>query len=172
MHTLGFVIAASGTAPPWAVYAALIAAAGALVGQWFVRRKEALDRRRDEYSKAFAAAMLWLEFPYRIARRLSNGAAEVGPIVLAMHEAQQQIEFHSNWLRSVSEGIAEAYAHLIRAVKEGSREHIEDAWRREPAVLPDGMILGDLYAVDVTEEINAFAREIRRDLSLWHRVSS
>src|SRR5947209_2803991 len=109
------VLASSAAAPPWAVYAALIAAAAALVGQWFVRVKETRDRRRDEYSKAFAAAMQWLEFPYRIARRLSNESEDVSSIVEAMHELQQQIEFHSNWLRSVSEGIANAYGSLVSA---------------------------------------------------------
>lgn len=159
-------------APPWAVYAAVIAAATAIVVQWLVRLKEVRDRRRDEYSRAFAAAMLWIEFPYRIARRLSNDQAEIGPIVLAMHEAQQQIEFHSNWLRTVSEGIAEAYTYLVRAVKEGSRTHINAAWRREPASVPEGMIIGDAFTVDVGDEIKAFTREIRRDLSLWRRIST
>lgn len=171
MHIAAQAVAASATAPPWAVYAALIAAAAALVGQWFVRVKEARDRRRDEYSKAFAAAMQWLEFPYRIARRLSNDPAEVNPIVLAMHEAQQEIEFHSNWLRSVSDDIAEAYGCLVRAVKEGSRPYIEEAWRREPATIPDGMIIGNAFALDVAGEIKAFTREIQRDLSLRHRIS-
>lgn len=169
---LAHLVAASATAPPWAVYAALVAAAAALVGQWLVRMKEARDRRRDEYSRAFAAAMQWLEFPYRIARRLSNERDDVNPIVQAMHEAQQQIEFHSNWLRSVSEDIADAYSRLIRAVKDGSRTHIETAWNREPARVPDGMVIGDVFAVDVRDEIKAFTHQIRRDLSVWRRVST
>jgi hypothetical protein len=116
--------------------------------------------------------MQWLEFPYRIARRLSNDPAEVGQIVRAMHDAQQELEFHLNWLRSVSEDIAEAYSQLVRAVKDGTRLHLEEAWRREPAVLPEGMILGGIFAVDVDTEIKAFTRETRRNLSIWRRLST
>jgi hypothetical protein len=92
--------------PPWAVYAALVTAGVGLIGQALIRMKEARDRRRDEYSRAFEAAMAWTEFPYRIARRLSNEADAVGPIVARMHDAQEQICFHENWLRSVSDDIA------------------------------------------------------------------
>ena len=158
MNIAAQIVAVSVMAPVWAVFAALIPAAGALIGQWFVRLKEARDRRRDEYSRAFAAAMLWLEFPYRIARRLSNDPAEVNPIVLAMHEAQQQIEFHSNWLGSVSDEIANAYGRLVRAVKQETRMHIEEAGGANPRPSQRGMILGDTFAIDVASEIEAFTR--------------
>jgi hypothetical protein len=153
------VIFASSDAPPWAVYAALITAAAVFVAQWLVRLKESRDRRRDEYSKAFAAAMQWVEFPYRIARRLSNEVDAVAPIVQAMHEAQEQIEFHSSWLRSVSDDIADAYAALVSAVKEASRPHIEAAWRREPARCGTNL---DRRSVTVEQmEVETLAAEIQ-----------
>ena len=123
-----------------AVDAALITAALALLGQAVSRIWQARDRRRDEYSKAFATAMEWTEFPYRIARRLSNDAEAVAPIVAAMHESQERICFHTNWLRAVSDDIERAYASLVDAVKTRSEPHIHEAWRRDPAIVPDGMI--------------------------------
>lgn len=169
---VNFVAVAASEAPPWAIYAALITASLGLLGQAGIRVKEARDRRRDEYSRAFAAAMQWTEFPYRIARRLSNDAAAVTPIVEAMHEAQQEICFHENWLRSVSDDIANAYSRLVRQVKARTEQHLHTAWKREPARVPDGMILGALFPVDVKHEVDEFAKQIRRDLSLRRRILS
>ena len=166
------VILASPDSTPWPVYAAAVAAVAALLGHGLVRLKEARDRRRDEYSRAFAAAMRWTEFPYRIARRLSNEPAEVAPIVEAMHAVQEEIQFHLNWLRSVSDDMAEAYSQLVRSVKAESRPHIEASWRREPAIVPDGMILGDVFPVDVDADVKRFTKEIRRNLSVWRRIST
>jgi hypothetical protein len=113
-------------APPWAVYAALITAGLGLLGQAAIRVRDTRDRRRDEYSRAFAAAMRWTEFPYRIARRLSDDAAACSPIITAFHETQEKICFHENWLRSVSDDIA-GRAQILsgpsnsRAVRTSSR---------------------------------------------------
>ena len=150
------------------VYAALITAGLGLLGQAAIRVKEARDRRRDEYSQAFAAAMRWTEFPYRIARRLSNQPGVCSPIIMAFHETQEEICFHENWLRSVSDDIADAYSSLVRAVKDRSRQHIESAWKQPPAQIPEGMILGDAFPVVVTAEVASFTRQIRRNLSWWH----
>jgi uncharacterized protein YhaN len=157
------------SAPPWAVYAALITAGLALLGQAAFRIWDARDRRRDEYSRAFATAMEWTEFPYRIARRLSNDAEAVGPIVAAMHQAQERISFHENWLRTVSDDIEKAYSGLVDAVKRKSAPHIHTAWNRDPARVPDGMILGDVFSVDIKAEVDEFAKQIKRDLSLRQR---
>jgi hypothetical protein len=157
----------SSSAPPWAVYAALITAAVALFGQAVSRIWEARDRRRDEYSEAFATAMEWTEFPYRIARRLSNDAEAVAPIVAAMHQSQERICFHTNWLGTLSEDMGNTYSSLVNAVKTKSAPHIQTAWKQEPAPVPEGMILGNAFPIDVTIEVDEFARQIRRDLSIW-----
>ncbi len=153
-------------------YAALITAGLALLGQAVIRVWDVRDRRRDEYSRAFEVAMQWTEFPYRIARRLSNDADAVESIVTLMHTAQQQICFHQNWLRSVSDDIANAYSNLIDAVKEKSAPHIRTAWKQPPAQIPDGMILGDAFPVNVKAEVDEFTKQIRRDLSFWRRFTS
>jgi len=113
--------------------------------------------------------MEWTEFPYRIARRLSNDPEAVAPIVEAMHQAQERICFHENWLRTVSEDIEKAYSSLVDAVKAKSAPHIQAAWRRHPAKIPEGMMLGNIFAVDVGAEVDEFAEQISRDLSLWRR---
>jgi hypothetical protein len=171
VHLLAAAAAGHGSdTPPWAVYAALITAGVGLIGQALIRMKEARDRRRDEYSRAFEAAMAWTEFPYRIARRLSNEGDAVGPIVARMHDAQEQICFHENWMRSVSDDIAKAYSALVDAVKEKSAPHIQTAWKQAPARIPDGMILGEAFPVRVKSEVDAFTKQIRRDLSYLRQL--
>lgn len=163
-------VVADASGPPWALYAALISAGAGLLIYAGTRLKEARDRRRDEYSRAFAVAMLWTEFPYRIARRLSDDTEACEPIVAAMHNAQEEIAFHQSWLRSVSDEIADSYDSLVRSVKTKSEPHIHDAWRRPPATIPEGMILGDAFPVDVKTDVAAFITAIRRDLSLRRRI--
>jgi hypothetical protein len=93
--------------PLWGVTGAIITAAAGLVGQALVRLRDSRDRRRDEYGRAFAAAMAWLEFPYRIARRVSDDDDVRGALVDAMHKTQEEIYYHQGWLRTASPEICD-----------------------------------------------------------------
>jgi hypothetical protein len=160
------VVAGVAAGPAWGIAAAVITATFGLLGHLLVRARQAQDRRRDEYSRAFAAAMQWREFPYRVARRLSNEPGEVTPIVQAFHDAQVDIEFHRTWLRSASPELADAYGSLVDNVKAAARPHIEAAWRRPPAKVPEGMILGAEYEMDISTAESAFLDSVKRDLRL------
>lgn len=155
--------------PLWGIAAALVGVAGAIVGQAVARLRDNRDRRRDEYSRAFATALEWREFPYRVARRLSNEASDVRPIIDAMHTAQTQMYFHQAWLESSSKPVADAYASLCRAVKAQTAPHLGEAWRREPWK-PQGEPVGLIFSTDLRTEIDAFRAAVQRDVSMIRRL--
>jgi hypothetical protein len=155
--------------PVWGLAGAVVTVTGALAAQTLVRMREARDRRRDEYSRAFDTALAWTEFSYRIARRLSNEREDVAPLIAAMHDTQQQLYYHSAWLRSVSPAIGAAYETLVAAVKEQTAPYLAAAWARDPW-RPGEQELGRLFPIDVESETVAFLQAARHDLSLAVRL--
>jgi hypothetical protein len=155
--------------PLWGVAAALITAAAGLIGQALVRLRESRDRRREEYGRAYAAAMNWVEFPYRIARRVSDEPDVRAGLVDAMHRAQQDIYFHQGWLRTTSPEICASYDALVAAVKNQTRAHIQEAWGRagDPAAA-----LENRFDVDVAAVSDMFIESIRKDVSFRRRIPS
>lgn len=156
-------------APVWGVAAALITAAAGLIGQALVRLRESRDRRRDEYGRAYAAAMNWVEFPYRIARRVSDEPEVRAALVESMHRAQQDIYFHQGWLMTTSPAICKAYDALVVAIKEQTRPHINEAWG-----MPGDPVaaLANRFDIDISAASDAYIESIRRDVSYWHRLLS
>jgi hypothetical protein len=148
--------------PLWGIAAASITAAAGIAGQAGVRLRESRDRRRDEYGRAFAAAMTWLEFPYRIARRVSDDDEVLGALVEAMHESQEEIYYHQGWLRTASPEIAARYQELVTRIKSGAEPHFAAAWglTGNPSAL-----LAGRFTVDTDAAVASFVAAVRRDLS-------
>jgi hypothetical protein len=161
---------ATAVSPVWGLAGAVVTVTGALAAQTLVRVREARDHRRNEYSRAFDAALAWTEFPYRIARRLSNEREDVAPLVAAMHETQQRLYYHSTWLRSVSPAIGVAYERLIAAIREKTAPFLAEAWAREPW-RPGEQELGRLFLIDIETETAAFVQAVRRDVSFSARLA-
>jgi hypothetical protein len=152
--------------PLWGIAAALIAAAAGLAGQALVQLHDSRDRRRSEYGRAFAAAMTWLEFPYRIARRVSDSADVRGALVESMHKAQEEIYYHQGWLRTTSPEISARYDALVATIKEQTRSHIADAW--DSPGDPSASLAGR-FPVATQPAVDAFIAAVRQDLSYWNR---
>jgi hypothetical protein len=157
--------------PLWGIAAALVALAGVVLAQALVGLRASRDRRRNEYSAAFAAALGWCELPYKVARRLSNDREDVAPIVDAFHKAQTDLFFHRMWLRSVSSDTASAYERLVDAIQSQTQPHNVRAWESVPWDPASGP-LGALYGVDVEAQQAAFSEAVQRDLSVWKRVTT
>lgn len=157
--------------PLWSIFVALIALFGVVLAQVVVGIRAGRDRRRNEYSAAFASALDWCELPYKVARRLSNDREDVAPVIGAFHKAQTDLFFHRMWLRSASTNSAAAYERLVDAIQSQTRSQSADAWNRAPWDPASGP-LGALYKIDVDQQRDAFIRAVQRDLSFWKRLTS
>lgn len=148
-----------------------LALAGATLGAWWASRDAAKDRRARhvhelarQYAQALSTAIAWGETPYRVARRTSDEPATLGVHAMHLHELQEGIIFHQQWLHVESPEIGRAYDRLVEAIKARSRQSIQDAWRRPPVVGGAGMNLGTMYQCDVTQECNDFVTAVRHEL--------
>lgn len=157
--------------PLWGIAGSVIALFAAVTVQVLIAWRASRDRRRDEYSAAFAAALGWCELPYKVARRLSNDREDVAPIIDAFHKAQSDLFFHRMWMRSVSTDTAAAYERLVDAVKAQTSVHSNQAWQADPWQ-PAADPLGPRYLIDVDAEREAFIAAVQRDLSVWKRLAS
>lgn len=81
-----------------AIVAAMITAAVALLAYVGDRYRESLQRRREVAAEAMAHALLWLELPYRIRRRVDDKPETIAAIVERVHGLQEKLVFHSSWL--------------------------------------------------------------------------
>jgi len=153
------------------VVVGLFAFAGAGVGTWLVSRDSARDRRAQrrhelarQYAEALATAVAWAETPYRVARRTSDDPATLQLHALHIHDLQERIVLHQQWLRVESSDIADTYDALVGAIKRLTMPNIQDAWARAPLTAGSQMNLGALYDCPVTDECNAFLAAVGRYL--------
>ena len=130
------------------------------------RRAQRQHEQARQYAEALSTAIAWGEIPYRVARRTSDDPATLQVHVLHIHELQERITFHSQWLRVESPEIADAYDDLVRAIKRLTLPNAQDAWNRAPLTSGREMNIGALYACDVSTECNAFVTAVRRELNL------
>jgi hypothetical protein len=177
-----FLAQQTGTAPTviieqsfdWAgLLVGALALAGASLGAYWASRDSAKDRRAlqahelaRQYAEALATALAWAETPYRIARRTSDDPATLERHALHLHDLQERILFHQQWLNVESPGIAELYRQLVGAVKAIAQQQLKDAWDRPSVTAAGQMNLGGIYPGEVSQECENFVAAVRRKLEL------
>lgn len=156
-----------------ALLVGLLALAGALFGAIWATRDAVKSRREQyrhelarQYGEALATAIAWAEIPYRVARRTSDDADVLQAQAARIHELQERIVYHQQWLRVESPAIAERYDRLVAAVKRIAGPNIQAAWARPALSSAEQMNLGPLYRCDLTQECNEFVAAVRRELNL------
>ena len=138
------------------------------IAAFFVKRRaDELARRRELCSKALAAALDWLEVPYRIRRREDESAAARVALADGVHELQQRMTFYQAWLRVELPSLALPYESLCAAVKRATVDATQRVWG-SPGVRRDSdMNVGGLDIAEMHDETAAFVRSVRHELSLW-----
>lgn len=130
------------------------------------RREQHRHELARQHGEALSTAIAWAETPYRIARRTSDGPEALQLHATHMHDLQERIVYHQQWLRVESPAIAETYDRLVAAVKRITGPHLQAAWQRPATVTPEQMNLGALYPCEVTKECQDFVAAVRRELKL------
>jgi hypothetical protein len=132
------------------------------------KNRAAAERRESarQYGEAMAAALEWLELPYRVLRRTSDDAPVVQEIVNHFHDVQQSITFHQQWMTLASTELGACYGELVRAVKSKTAPMIRRAWSRPATERPMQMSISDVIDdADVSAELQALTVAIRRQLN-------
>jgi hypothetical protein len=114
-----------------ALLAGLISVAGAAITVALTYGLNQRASRRERHSKAFAEALTaiedYAEMPYRIRRRVRKLDSQ-HELTEQISQIQSRIAFHQAWLSIEAPRVAEAYAELVRAVKEQAGKQMRDAW--------------------------------------------
>lgn len=152
-----------------AVLAAVIAGGVAIIS-WVLNSivaavREDRGRRREQFSRAFAATVAYAEFPYVVRRRdPTNPGAERIRISEALRGIQQDIAYHEAWLVSESPKVGRAYEQLVVATRRVAGQAIHDAWLESGAAGDDEMNMPDLGLGELKGPRNEFLEEVRRNL--------
>jgi len=127
-----------------AVLAAVPAASAAVIAAMVPRWSDARQRRRDRYAEAIKALGSWIEFPYRVARRVSDDADVLAELAERGHELQEQLAYHSAWIAADSRPLGDLYTQITTAIKAAAGPAVQSAWTRAPASEPQAMNIGTL----------------------------
>ena len=127
------------------IVAAIIAAFGSLIVFSADRYLAALSRTREKAAEALSDALLWIEMPYRVARRTSDDAAALERLASAIHALQERHTFNRAWLQVEIPVAYEPYCELLDDIKAQCGAHLIDAWKRPPVSKAAEMNIGGIY---------------------------
>jgi hypothetical protein len=178
-HGCGLLIqAASGardTHLPAGVVAAIIAGAFSLLvlalTTWLSSQRDRDNRRRDMYSKAFAAVASYKEFPYVVRRRrvgeVAVAAEERVRISEDLRRVQEQLSYFAAWMAIESGRVAAAYRHLVAETRRIAGSQIHRAWLESPITEDAGMNLPDIGIAELVPAESAYLAAVSDHLSWW-----
>jgi hypothetical protein len=112
--------------------AAVVAGSVSLTTVWITEARRAKDRRRKLLAEAFAAAVRYREFVYRVRRRKDDGPDERIRLSEALSEVQEQLNNYAALLRVEAPCVSKAYSDLVAATREIAGRQIARAWGQAP----------------------------------------
>jgi len=120
-----------------AVFAAILTATVmACITVWTARRKsreEERARQRDLFAGAFQAYAAYKEMPYAIRRRRHDEpAAERIRLSEVTREIQGRLSYYIAWTAAESSTVGDAYAALVRELRQVAGGAMREAWAAEP----------------------------------------
>ena len=152
----------------WApILAASLPALAAVLIYVLSQRQVALERKRRACAEAISDALSWLELPYRIRRRTDDTDDTLRSLAERIHNLQERLLFHENWLRVEIPQTSQQYRDLVQRVKKKAGPAMQDAWKASPVASANAMNIGDLGMGSVDNLVLAFTERVRSQLALW-----
>lgn len=123
-----------------AVSIALVTAAGT---QFFAHLRDAAERRRNRYVEVVQTLVTWVEFPYRIRRRVDDHQATLAVLAALGHQLQEQLAGDQAWVLTENRRVGATYLEVRRAISADVGPAASEAWSLPAASRPADMVLGD-----------------------------
>lgn len=123
-----------------AVSIALVTAAGT---QFFTRLRDAAERRLNRYVEVVQTLVAWVEFSYRIRRRVDDDPATLAALAALGHKLQEQLAGDQAWVLAESRRVGATYLEVRRAISAVVGPAASEAWSLPAASRPGDMVLGD-----------------------------
>ena len=141
--------------------------------------QERLARQRRIYAKAFSLIAQYSEYPLVVRRRrTSQREAERIRISSELRKVQEELTFHSAWLRLESHDVAAAYDSMLTQTRAVAGALMQAAWEKEPIESDSAMNLPEIAAclAKLNPARERYLEEVRAEPSLspkwlhgWHR---
>lgn len=159
---LASVVSVSGTIIIAGFTALATSAATQFVTQW----QAAADRKRERYSQAVQTLVAWVEFPYRVRRRVDDEPATLSKLADLGHGLQESLAGNRAWVEAENRRTARVYAAVAARLNAIVGPAISDAWGSAPISSAEEMVLGtwgpNELAVPLIEELQrAVSRRFR-----------
>lgn len=163
-----------------ALVAALVAGFVSLSTVWITEARRAKDRRRKLLAEAFAAAVRYREFVYRVRRRKDDGPDERIRLSEALSEVQERLAIYEALLCVEAPCVSKAYSDLVAATRDIAGGQIAQAWEQEPLGPGEaGKIVGvdfsgigpheDAFLLGVGDFLSPWPCWLRRAArAIWH----
>ncbi len=148
---------------------ALTTAAGT---QFFARLRDAADRRRTRYAEIVQTLVAWVEFPYRIRRRVDDEPATLSALAALGHFLQEQLAGDQAWVLAENRRVGLAYLATRRSIGAAVGPAASAAWSLPPVSRPEEMILGNWGpGALASAEISKLEQEITHRFG-WKRLQA
>lgn len=152
-----------------------VAVAGliAIINILLAQVSEANRRRRESYASAVRTLVSWIEFPYRVRRRVDDLPTTLAALVNRGHRIQEQLEYNRAWIVAESPHVAKVYSAALDRINAVVGPAVSDSWKCAPVTLAAGMILGSVLdraecTAALVELESAIGRRFGwRRLTLW-----
>ena len=122
--------------------AVAIISSGALVAV-LGRLSEASDRRRRVYAEALSVLVEWIEFPYRIRRRVTDDPVELARLADRGHRIQERLAYYRTWIAAENPALGLRYQAAAERVGEFAGRESRLAWGSPRVSSPEAMNLND-----------------------------
>ena len=120
----------------------------ALVNALLAQVSAATSRRRESYASAVRTLVSWIEFPFRIRRRVDDEPETLAGLAERGHAIQEQLEYNRAWIVTESSRVASVYAAVLDQVNAVVGPAAREAWMSGPASVPSDMVLGPVMDRD------------------------
>ncbi len=121
--------------------AVTIALATAVGTQIISRLSDAADRRRDRYSIVVRTLVAWIEFPYRVRRRIDDEPATLAGLAAIGHKLQERLAGNQAWVLAENRYVGRVYVAVRLAINKEVGPAIAEAWSSPPISRPSDMVL-------------------------------
>ena len=126
------------------IVVASVSAFAAIVVAFVPRWAEAREGRRTRYAEAAEALVAWSEFPYRVARRVSDDPEVLAVLARRGHSLRERVAFHETWVTAESKAMGRLYTEVVEGLRTALKPATQLAWVRPPVSGPSGMNLAPL----------------------------
>lgn len=107
------------------------------------RASEAAARRRDGYAEAVETLVAWIEFPYRIRRRVDDKPETLANLAAVGHQLQERLARHEAWITGEHGPVADAFRNARQTIGQIVGPYTTEAWAKAPITEAADMNLGD-----------------------------